>query len=101
MTEKYWQKLSLAEQLGNIGSEISRARYWDELNDSVSRRKSLERALELVDYTLSDKRHRRSLKEILYLREIIGDFIIKAHIYNISLAMVEKFCLGFAMMARK
>lgn len=100
MTKARWQKLSLAEQLGNIGSEISRARHWEELNDSASRQQALERALELIGYTLSIKHRWPGLKEASYLNEIICDLVGKTNFYNISLLMVEKFCLAFGFKVR-
>ena len=70
-----WHELSLAEQLGNIGSEISRAIKWSARNPDTSRG-ALYRALELIDLTLDDPRHRRSaprLREIARTREVVID----------------------------
>ena len=50
-----WFNLSLCEQLGNIGSEISRAIKWKHKNHTLYE-KAVFRALELVDITLMDKR---------------------------------------------
>jgi len=47
------EALSLAEQLGNIGSEISRAERWKTRNPEISRA-AFFRALELLDLTLDD-----------------------------------------------
>ncbi len=52
-----WHDLSLAEQFGNIGSEISRAINWSARNPDTAR-SALYRALELIDLTLDDPRHR-------------------------------------------
>src|ERR1051325_1811005 len=71
-----WHELSLFEQLGNIGSEISRATRWTGKNADLARG-ALERALELFDLTLDDPRHRRSparLREIARAREVVADF---------------------------
>ena len=61
-----WHDMSLAEQFGNIGSEISRAIKWSARNPDTAR-SALYRALELIDLTLDDPRHRRSAPR---LREI-------------------------------
>lgn len=95
-----WQKLSLAEQLGNIGSEISRARSWEKVDNIDSRNKALARALELVDLTLKDENRLSSLKELARLREVISDNLIKNQQYNIYLEALEKYCLDFALVAR-
>ncbi len=94
-----WQKMSLAQQIGNIGSEISRARHWEEMSDFDSREKALERALELVDLTLAGQRQWSRLKELTRLRELICNLIVKSDIYNLSLTDLENFCLNFALIA--
>jgi len=101
ITLKRWQEYSLSEQLDNIGSEISRARYWEESLDYINREKALERSLELLDLTVADKRWYLKLKELTRLRDIIGDLMAKTKIYNISLKDLEKFCLGFAIKSRE
>ena len=42
-----WHALNLPQQMGNIGSEIARARHWDGLGEKVRRDAAIERALEL------------------------------------------------------
>jgi len=101
ITLKIWQELSLAEQLGNISGEISRARHWEESLDYINREKALKRAMESLDLTVADKRWHLKLKELTRLREIVGDLMAKTKIYNISLKDLEKFCLSFAMMTSK
>ena len=54
MDVKRWQKFSLAEQMGNIGSEISRADSFEKKQDLAQRTKSLERTLEMIDSTIAD-----------------------------------------------
>jgi hypothetical protein len=53
-----WQKLRLAEQMGNIGSEVARVIHWQEAGDDIEKEKALQRALELLDLTLADPRLR-------------------------------------------
>jgi hypothetical protein len=50
-----WWELTLAEQLGNVGSEVSRAARWTDRNPDLATR-ALHRALELLDLTLADPR---------------------------------------------
>jgi hypothetical protein len=61
-----WWRLSLAEQFGNVGSEISRAIRWSTKNPETPPA-ALYRALELFDLMLADPRHRASVAR---LREI-------------------------------
>ena len=68
-----WWALSLFDQLGNIGSEISRATGWMSRNSEASQR-ALYRALELIDLTLDDPRNRQSparMREIARAREVV------------------------------
>ena len=92
-----WSKFSLAQQLGHIGSEISRARHWEEKKDLTSRDNALERALELVDLTLEDRRWRLRLKEIVRLREVIGDWLIGQKNYDVLPSALEEYCTSFTL----
>ena len=97
-----WHKLSLAEQLGNIGSEISRAVRWSTRNPDTSRG-ALYRALELIDLTLDDPRHRRSaprLREIARTRELVVDFFAGSNEYGSTSASLLKYFDQFALAAR-
>ena len=92
-----WSKFSLAQQLGHIGSEIARARRWEEKNDFTSRDNALERALELVDLTLEDRRWKTRLKEIARLRELMCDWFLGQKIYEILPSSLEEYCTIFAL----
>lgn len=71
-----WQELSLLEQLGNIGSEVSRALKW-EGKDEKTFNGAVDRALELFDLTLQDARWRGArLREIARAREVFCDAIL-------------------------
>lgn len=64
-----WHKLSLAEQLGNVGSEYERALKWRRQNDARFQN-AFDRFLELLDMTVVDQRYSFSRKrELLRLRE--------------------------------
>lgn len=101
MNLERWQKFSLAEQMGNIGSEFSRAKHWEEKGDFDARQKALERMIELIDLTVSDKRRHSHLVELLRLREIICDLMIRGGNYDISLKSLQDYFLPFALSARK
>ena len=96
-----WFKFSLCEQMGHIGSEITRARIWEDKHDLKSRNKALERALELIDTTKDDSRLYKRRRELCYLREVLADKYIDAAVYNVSLKDLEKYCLDFALAANK
>jgi hypothetical protein len=97
-----WWTLSLAEQLGNVGSEVSRAARWTTRNPELAQG-ALYRALELLDLTLDDPRHRRSparLREIARAREVVADFFAGPNQYQSTAASVQKYFDAYALAAR-
>jgi len=98
-----WHELSLAEQFGNIGSEISRAIRWSGKNPDTARG-ALYRALELIDLTLDDPRHRQSrprLREIARTHEVVVDFFAGSNEYGSTSASLMKYFDQFALLARR
>jgi hypothetical protein len=97
-----WHELSLAEQLGNVGSEISRASKWATRNPELARG-ALERALELIDLTLDDPRHRQSpprLREIARVREVVVDFFDGPNQYRSTATGLQKYFDAYALAVR-
>ncbi|MEK7541960.1 MAG: hypothetical protein AAB533_03875 [Patescibacteria group bacterium] len=95
-----WQRLSLAEQLGNVGSEIGRARRWK--NERPKHwEEAAHCALELLDLTIQDPRwqgHRR--KELLRARECVGDAYYGGGEYGTTFEDLDRYFLPFALSAR-
>ena len=94
-----WQKLSLAEQLGNIGSEVLRASRQENKNEKLFWG-SVERALELFDLTLEDSRWKGRHWEIARAREVFCDAASGGKEYKSSLADLDRYFLDFAITAR-
>jgi hypothetical protein len=98
-----WGQLSLAEQLGHVGSEISRAVRWTS-RDPERARRALYRALELLDLTLADPRHRRSparLREIARAREVVVDFFAGPNQYRSTGPSLQRYFDAYAIAARR
>ncbi len=76
LTAGRWRTLSLVEQLANVGSEVERALSWAAKGDRDHRDMALERALELLDLTIADPRHRGRLRELTRLREALLDYFL-------------------------
>ena len=73
MNVERWHRLTFAQQMGNIGSEIARAGSAQKKEYFEDMRSALSRALELVDMTLNDSRHRKNIfKEVSRLRELLA-----------------------------
>jgi hypothetical protein len=69
-----WFRLSLVEQLANVGSEIERAMRWRGKGNAEYGRRAFERALELLDLSIADEKNRSRLKELTRLRETLADY---------------------------
>jgi hypothetical protein len=96
-----WRNLSLAEQFGNVGSEISRAIRWSTKNPETAQA-ALYRGLELFDLMLEDPRHRGSvarLREIARAREVVVDFFVGANEYGSTGPSLQKYFDQFALAA--
>lgn len=101
MSEEKWHEKSLAWQLGNIGSEIVRAINREQKGDMIGWQKAIERALELLDYTLSDQNNAGRLKEASRLREVLAGIYAGSKYYEVDLPAIQKYLLPFAFLARK
>lgn len=95
-----WYTLSLAEQLGNVGSEVSRALRWRE-KDKTLFDKSIIRALELLDLTIEDPRWRQRLKEIVRVREFLCGAWLGEIEYGMTLESLDRYFFHFVLAARK
>jgi|SRR3989344_4685423 len=95
-----WGRMTLAEQIGNIGSEVSRASN-AQGRDNVRFNNAVDRALELFDLTLSDQRWRGRLWEIGRMREVFCDAVLGGQEYNSDLKSLLKYFDQFAYVAFK
>jgi len=102
MAEGRWFEMSLCEQLGNIGSEVGRAAKWQKKGNGEARDKALDRAFDLLDLTVSDKRWYGGgkLKEILRAREVLADIYYGDNQYHDSPEGIERYFFQFAVAAR-
>jgi hypothetical protein len=94
MTEARWEKLSFAEQMGNIGSEVARAFSLRQKSDKENTEKSFFRALELIDMTIKIRKH-HSL-EIYRLREVLCD-AFKLNSLKVEPASFKNYFIEFAL----
>ena len=99
LSEGEWRKLSLLEQLGNIGSEISRALRWQGKDEELFNG-AVERALELFDLTLDDPRWRKRMREIARVREVFCDTVFGKKEYQSSLEDLLRYFDQFAYAVR-
>ncbi len=98
-----WWTLSLAEQLGHVGSEVSRTLRWQSRNPQIAHG-ALQRALELLDLTLADPRYRRHvarLREIARAREVLVDFVAGSNRYQSTGPSLQRYFDAYAVAAHR
>lgn len=95
-----WFKLSLVEQMANIGSEIERAIKWRDKHNQPYALLANQRALELFDLSLMDSRHESGIKEIARARELWLDYFIGANTYHQTASQWQNYFRAFTYAAR-
>lgn len=95
-----WNKLTLIEQLANVGSEVFRAISWKNKKKESYSQLAFERALELLDITLIDPKNKGRLKEIARARELIVDYFYAKNSYHTTDESLEKYFYSFNYAAR-
>jgi len=98
--EERWNRFSLSEQMANIGAEVGRTISWRKKGNKTMSTNAFYRGLELLDLTISDKKNKNSLKEILRVREALVDFFMGENLYKSSDAIWEKYFYYFNLAAR-
>ncbi len=94
-----WRALTLMEQMGNVGSEVGRARRWQGKDDKLFEG-ALVRSLELLDLTIQDPRWIGRLKELTRAREVLCDAFLGGPEYGSTLEDMERYFHPFALSAR-
>ena len=95
-----WSQFSIFEQMANIGAEVGRAVNWRKKNNSEMSKNAVYRALELLDFTIDDKKNINSLKEICRVREILADYFFGDNSYRFKDEDWDKYFLPFNFAAR-
>ena len=95
-----WQKLSLLEQMANIGSEVGRALLSREKGMESRAEGAAYRALELFDFSLNDPRLHGRLREIARAREVFADFFFGENAFGSTGESLQKYFTDFAVATR-
>jgi len=96
-----WFTLTLAQQLGSIGSEVGRALNWQKKNNREYAQQAADRALELLDLTISDQRWQNRLREIILARNLTADYFYGKNEFKETPEKLEKYFFHFALAARR
>lgn len=79
-----FKTFSKSQQFLMIGSEIMRAKVWQNKNQD-NFLSALERGLELVDFSLADPKWRNQSYILIFLRDRISEFYVGLAKYNIEI----------------
>jgi hypothetical protein len=94
-TKHQWNRLSLVEQMANIGAEVGRTIRWRAKNRPNIWQNAFYRALDLIDFTVADPKNKNRLKEVLRIRELLVDYFQGENIYNSTDEFWEKYFQPF------
>lgn len=100
LTNDRWQKFSFFEQMANIGSEVERTIKWKNKENLEYSQLAFERALELLDLTISDPKNKKRLKEILRVREALADYFAFNNEYKSTDKSWQNYFYAFNFAAR-
>ena len=101
LAEGRWNELSLMEQLGNVGSEVSRTIQAKKRGDDARAISAFERSLELFDLTLACPQNSGRCREITRAREFWVDFYSGSNQYGFTDQAWEEYFLQFGIAARR
>ncbi len=92
-----WQQLTVNEQFANIGSEVGRALASHEAGRTERSQAALDRALELIDLTITNQNLRSSARrEAGRVRELVADYFYGGNSYGTSREQWERYFTPFA-----
>lgn len=90
-----WAKLTLFEQLGNIGSEVGRAMNAIRRNDETSLQGAFDRGIDLIDATAAGMPLHRK-RELLRARELFAEAFINRQVDD----KLDAYFMQYAIAAR-
>lgn len=86
-----WATMTLAEQMLNIGSEVSRANRWQSKGNMEQCHRAADRALELLSLTIDAQRGKHDLGEFCRLYEVLADCYYGDNIYQTDLVKLQRY----------
>ena len=95
VVKESWFRLSLPEQMVNIGNEVKRAVRFD--SNAEKKAAFLEKALACTELTLEDPKNQKVLLELEISREVLMDYNGK-HEMDCSKESIQRYYMNFAFM---
>lgn len=94
-----WDKMSLIEQLANVGSEVERAISWKEKGNEKYSKKAFERMLELLALTKNSCKDEARLVEVSRVYELLVDYFLGENIFGSTDELWRKYFNSYAYLA--
>jgi hypothetical protein len=95
LDKERWFKLSLIEQLANIGCDVERTIRWRNRGALESSTQAFWRVLELMDLTIADPKNHRRLREIVRTRYILVDHFVYDNVHQTTDKIWQNYFLWF------
>jgi hypothetical protein len=96
-----WSKMSFAEQMANIGSEVERSLNWKAKGNEIYFQAAFERFLDLIDLTLDNTAGYSRLKELARLREAVVDYFYGTNQFQYTPQALRKYFFYFTFLSRR
>jgi len=104
MDREKWAKLTIYEQLGNIGSEVGRAinarrnGYEDRMEGAINR--ALDLFLATIEVLIKEKTHIHRAKEVIRARDEFMSLFYDGNFDEEEANKIENYFMNFAYIAR-
>ncbi|HYK87867.1 MAG TPA: hypothetical protein VE398_03810 [Acidobacteriota bacterium] len=95
-----WNELTFLEQMANVGAEVGRTISWKAKNRSDFSGRAFERALELLDLTIRDRKNLKRARELFRVREALADHFAFDNSYQTSDDSWQRYFYPFQVAAR-
>lgn len=101
VTTERWQRLTLPQQLGAVGSEFSMYTLLLKKAALIDAGKSLTEVLRLIDLTISDGRWIGRVGDLTRFRKVVCDTTLVENVHQASVEKLQDYLLSFALLERK
>ena len=101
VTKERWLRLTLPQQLCNIGSEFSMYVLLLKKEAFIDAKKSLTEVLRLIDLAIIDNRWLNRIDDLNKFRKTISDTASAERVTHAAAEKLQDYLLSFALLARK
>ena len=95
LSQEKWNTITFVDQMANIGTDVGRAINWSH-KDADKSRAACDRALELLDLTISDPKNKGRLKELCRVQEVVAGYFYSSETYGYTVQALDSYFIYFA-----